>query len=61
MRRFTKHVPIAPRCGLATGPPCRHHAPPELIGYSDAHEVIQPIYQCPVCHAVLTEYQAFRS
>lgn len=60
LRRFTKHVPFAPKCGVVRQAPCRHAAEPVHIGESVADGVHQPLYQCPVCHSLLTETEAFR-
>lgn len=61
LRRFTKRSPIRPRCGTVTFTDCASGSTLKLIGESDANGVHQPLYQCPACHAIRTEHQAYRA
>lgn len=59
LARFTKHQPFASRCWADHSRACSEVAPPKRIGESHADGVHQDMYQCPVCHSLMTTKAAF--
>jgi hypothetical protein len=60
LRRFTGKVPFRPHCMVDLDHACAEVGDLLPIGVSNADGVVQPLLQCPVCHAVLTWWQAYR-
>ena len=57
--RFEKHSPIKARCWVDHDRACSDVAPPDRIGLAVADGITQELYQCPVCHSLLTRKEAF--
>ena len=54
-----RRTPFAHRCGYVRAKRCHQVQPPELIGVSNDLGYVANLYQCPVCHQVMTEFEAF--
>lgn len=52
-----RKAPVPHRCGYVPVAPCveRRHDPPRRVGYTLDQGYQQQVYQCPVCHQVMTE------
>lgn len=53
-----RRTPFAQRCGTVRTKACKDVTPPKLIGESWDLGYKAKVYQCPVCHQVMTEYEA---
>lgn len=52
-----RHAPIPHRCGYAPAHACKDHdeaRQPKRIGRTEDQGTGQDVYQCPVCHQVMT-------
>lgn len=60
LARFRGPSGVRLRCEVDHEHTCHERGWLKPIGHSNADGVIQPLYQCEVCHAIWTEEQAFR-
>ena len=55
-----RRTPLQHKCGYVKGSTCSDVAYLTWIGESWDLGYKQQVFQCPVCHQVMTEYEAFR-